>query len=155
MKRGLKKFKQKGETAVTAELEQLHRRDAFQPIRAENLTEKQKHESLALLMFLKENQDGSIKGRGVVDERKQRKKIAPKDATSPKVSIEAVILTATIDALDGRYVTVVDMQGAYLSADMGDEVHVVFRGALSEMMVAADPALYWPFVSYETGKAVL
>ena len=106
-------------------------------------------------MFLKENQDGSIKGRGVVDERKQRKKIAPKDATSPKVSIEAVILTATIDALDGRYVTVVDMQGAYLSADMGDEVHVVFRGALSEMMVAADPALYWPFVSYETENPVL
>ena len=29
MKRGLNKFKKKGETAVTAELEQLHRRDAF------------------------------------------------------------------------------------------------------------------------------
>ena len=53
MKRGLKKFRQKGEKLVTAELEQLHRRDAFRPVRTENLTEKQKHELLALLIFLK------------------------------------------------------------------------------------------------------
>ena len=38
---------------------------------------------------------------------------------------------------------------------MENEVHIVFRGTLDEMMVAADPALYRSFVSYETGKAVL
>ena len=53
MKGGLKKLKEKGENEVTSELEQLHRRDAFRLVRTENLTEKQKHESLALLMFLK------------------------------------------------------------------------------------------------------
>ena len=67
MKHGLKKFKEKGEKTVTEELEQLHRRDAFQPVRTENLTEKQKHESLALLMLLKEKRDESMKGRGVAD----------------------------------------------------------------------------------------
>ena len=49
----------------------------------------------------------------------------------------------------------VDIPGAYLSADMGDEVHILFRGTLAEMMVADNPALYRPFVSYETGKGVL
>ena len=39
--------------------------------------------------------------------------------------------------------------------DMDDEVYVVFRGTLAEMMVMADPVLYQPFVSYETGKPVL
>ena len=53
MKLELKKFKQKGEKVVTAQLEQLHRRDAFQPVITENLTEKHNHESLALLIFLK------------------------------------------------------------------------------------------------------
>ena len=53
MERELKKFKQKCDIAVTAELEQLHRRDAFRPVRIENLTEKQKHEVLALIMFIK------------------------------------------------------------------------------------------------------
>ena len=50
---------------------------------------------------------------------------------------------------------VVDIPGAYLSADMDDEVHMVFRGTLAEMVVMANPALYRPFVSYETGKTVL
>ena len=38
---------------------------------------------------------------------------------------------------------------------MDDEVHVVFRGTLADMMVAANPALYRPFVSYDTVKVVL
>ena len=50
---------------------------------------------------------------------------------------------------------VVDIPGAYLSADMDDEVHVVFRGTLAELMVAADPELYRPLMSYETGQAFL
>ena len=124
-------------------------------MRTENLTEKQNHESLALLMFLKENRDGSTKGCGVADWRKQRWKIEPKDATSTKFLTEAVMLTATMDALEGRDVAVVDTPGAYLSGDMDNAVHIVFRGTLEEMMVATNPALYWPFVSYETGKAVL
>ena len=43
-----------------------------------------------------------IKGRGVADRRKQQEKIEPKVAISPKVLTEAVMLTATIDALDGK-----------------------------------------------------
>ena len=50
---------------------------------------------------------------------------------------------------------VVDIPGAYLSVDMDDEVHVVFRKTLADMMVMDNPALYQPFVSYETGKLVL
>ena len=56
------------------------------------------------------------------------------------MSTEAVMLTATIDVLEGRDVEVLDIPGAYLSADMDNEVHVVFIGTLSEMMVMADLA---------------
>ena len=63
--------------------------------------------------------------------------------------------TATIDALERRDVALVDIPGAYLSVDMDDTVYIVFSGTLAEMMVIADPALYRPFVSYETGKPVL
>ena len=123
-------------------------------MRTDNLSEKQKHESLALLMFLKEKRYGPIKGRGVADEKK-REKIEPKDATSPTVLTVAFMLTATTNSLEGRDVAVVDIPGAYLSVDMDDEVHMVFRRTLAELMVAADPALYRPLVSYETGQAVL
>ena len=65
------------------------------------------------------------------------------------------MLTATISAIEGRDVAVVYIPGAYLSADMNDEVHVVFRGMLAELMAVANPALYRPFMPYETGQAVL
>ena len=65
------------------------------------------------------------------------------------------MLKAKIDKLEGQDVAVLDIPEAYLSADMDDELHVVFRGTLEDMMVVADPALYRPFVSYETGKPVL
>ena len=65
------------------------------------------------------------------------------------------MLTKTINALEGRDVAVVDIPGEYLSVDMDNYVHVVFRGTLAEMMLASDPELYRPFVSYETGKLVL
>ena len=70
MKRGLKKFKQKVEKAVTEELEHLHGRDAFWPVRSENPSEKQKHKPISLLMLLKEKRYGPIKGRGVAGGRK-------------------------------------------------------------------------------------
>ena len=65
----------------------------------ENPSEKQNHDSLALLMIVKENIEGLIKGRGVADGRKQSEKIEPKDNTSTIVSTEAVILIAKINAL--------------------------------------------------------
>ena len=140
---------------VTAELKQLYRREAFRPVRTNNLTEKYKHESLALLMLLKENRYGSIKRLGVADGIKQWEKIKPKDATSPTLLTEAVMLTATIDALEQQDLAVAYIPGKYLSTDMDDEVHVVFRGTLAEMMAMAYPTLYRPFVSYETGNPVL
>ena len=45
-------------------------------------------------------------------------KIEPKDATYTAFLTESVMLTATIDALDGRDVEVVGIPGAYLRADM-------------------------------------
>ena len=65
------------------------------------------------------------------------------------------MLIETIDALEEQDVAVVEITGAYLSADMEDEVHVMFRGKIVEMMVMADPTIYRPFVSYEKGKPVL
>ena len=63
------------------------------------------------------------------------------------------MLTATIGALEGIDAEVVYIPGAYLSTDMDNEVYGVFIGTLADMMVADDPALYRPFMSYETGKA--
>ena len=106
------------------------------PVRTEDLSEIQNHESLALLILLKENRDGSIKGCEVADGRIQQEKIEPKDATYPTVSTEAVMFAETIDALEVRDVVVVYIPGEYLSANVNDEVHIVFRGTPEKLIVS-------------------
>ena len=46
-----------------------------------------------------------------------------------------------IDAYEERGVAVMDIPGAYLSADMDDDVFMIYRATLAEMMVAADPTI--------------
>ena len=65
------------------------------------------------------------------------------------------MITAAIDALKGRYVAVVDIPGAYLSADMDDKVHVVLQGTLCRTNGSHRPSTIKPLVSYATGRAVL
>ena len=93
-------------------------------------------------MFIKENRDGTIKAPGCADGHKQRDKNNNSDTTSPKVSTEAVLVSAVIDAYEERDVAVADIPGAYLSADMDDDVFMNFRGTMAELMVAADPTIY-------------
>jgi hypothetical protein len=90
-------------------------------------------------MFLKEKRDGSIKGRVCADGRKQREGATKDDAMSPTVSLEAVLITPTIDAFEGRDVAIVDVPGAFLTVDMNGVVFMCPRGPLAELMVKTTP----------------
>jgi hypothetical protein len=90
-------------------------------------------------VLTKEKRDGSIKGRSFADGRKQREGPTKSDATSPTVALESVLITATIDAHEGREVAIVDVPGAYLMADMDEEVSMCLIGRLAELMVKTAP----------------
>ena len=47
---------------------------------------------------------------------------------------------------------VVNIPGAYVSADMDEEVFMIFCVIMAELMVASDPTLYCKYISY--GKKV-
>jgi hypothetical protein len=55
------------------------------------------------------------------------------------VALESVLITATIDAHEGRKVAIVDVPEAYLTADMDKEVFMCLRGRLAELMVNTAP----------------
>jgi hypothetical protein len=103
-------------------------------------------------MFLKEKRDGTIKGRACADGRKQRETAVPGAATSPTVSLEAVLITATIDAYEERDVAIVDVPGAFLSADMDEEVIMKVRGRLAELMVKAAPHIYRKYITIDANN---
>ena len=107
-------------------------------------------------MFFKEECYGTIKARGCVDGCKQRENYNNADATSPTVSTEAVPIFAVINSYEERDVAVVDIQGAHISADLYDDVFMIVRGTMAELIVAADPKLYRKYISYrKKGEALL
>jgi hypothetical protein len=149
LKKGLRKFQKVGEEAVSKELKQLHMRETFTPQHSDDLSNSQKHKALESLMFLKEKRDGTIKGRACADGRKQRETAVPGAATSPTVALESVLITATIDAYEERDVAIVDVPGAFLSADMDEEVIMTIRGRLAELMVKAAPNIYRKYITLD------
>jgi hypothetical protein len=149
LKKGLKKLKEVGEEVVSKELLQLHMRDTLKPQNAEELNANQKKGELESLMFLKEKRDRTIKGRTCADGRKQRETAEPGATTPPTVSLESVLITSTIEAYEGREVAVVDILGAYLSADMDEEVIMLLRWRLAELMVKTAPNIYRKYITVD------
>jgi hypothetical protein len=136
-------------------MEQLHTRKVSKPVHEDDLTKEQKRASLRCLMILTKKRCGRIKARGCADGRKQRATTRKEDASAPTVSIEAVMLSATIDAMEGRDVATVDIPGAFVQADMDEVVHVKFEGEMAEMLVKLDPKPCRKCVKDENGKTVV
>jgi hypothetical protein len=101
-------------------------------------------------MFLKQKCDGKIKGITVSGGNKQRDYISKKDASSPTVATEEVLLSCIIDAEEGRDVAVVDIPNAFVQTRAENEKDVAFiniRGVLVDILVEIAPAVYKPYVS--------
>jgi hypothetical protein len=139
MKRGLTEFGDAGVEAVFKELQQLHDRKVLEPKNANHLTDDERHAALQYLMFLKKKRNGTIKGRGCADRRKQRAHTSKEEASSPTVAIEAVMLSCVTDAMERRDVATVDIPGAFMQADMEqDTVHMKLEGKMAELLVRID-----------------
>jgi len=155
MNKGIKTFGQAGIDAVKKEMKHLHKRKVMEAKKPTELTPTQRREALGYLMFLKRKRCGTVKGRGCADGRPQRKYISKEEATSPTVSTEAVFLTAVIDAMQGQDVAVVDVPGAFMQANMDEQVHVKLTGKMAELLIEIDEEMYQPCLTYKKGKPVL
>jgi hypothetical protein len=61
------------------------------------------------------------------------------EASAPTVAIQAVMLSATINATE---VATINIPGAFVQADIDEVVHVKFEGEIAEMFVKMDPQMY-------------
>ena len=146
VKKGIKLFGERGKESVTSELQQLHDMVTFLPVHAYDLTRKQRKEALASLMFMTEKRCGRVKSRACANGSKQRQWIRKEDAASPTVMSDSVMITTAIEAHEGRKVITLDIPGAFLNTEIDEEVIMMLRGELAELMVNIDPALYGPYV---------
>lgn len=156
VKKGLRMFGQGGENAVQTEMRQLHDRKVMRPKSGPSLSAADRSSALKYLMFLKRKRDGSIKGRGCADGRKQRDYIDKSESSSPTITTEAVFIITTIAAKEGRDVASVDIPGAFMQTDLdGEIIHIKFEGRMAELLAMIDPKLYRQHIIIEKGKPVL
>jgi hypothetical protein len=141
---------------VTKELKQLHNMKTFFPVDSKTLTKQEKQKAISSLMFLKEKRNGDVKGRACADGRKQREDFTKQDATSPTVSVDSIFLTAIIEAKEERDVACFDIPGAFLHAETNEDVTMLLKGPLAELMVLVDPSLYRKYVTFDSrGQPIL
>jgi len=64
--------------------------------------------------------------------------------------------TVSINAKENRYVIVSDIPGAFLHADMDDNVHMLLEGTVAEMIIKLDPTIERKHIWYNKhGKTML
>lgn len=107
-------------------------------------------------MFLKEKRCGKVKGQACANGRKQWSEWTKEDSISPTVATKSVMLTAMIEAHEERKVACYNIPGAFLHADLGEDVIMVLKGQLAELMVQVAPNLYRKYVNIDRrGKPIL
>ena len=78
------------------------------------LTKEERTKALKYLMYLKEERDERIKGRGYTDGRLHQEYTKNISTSSPTVSLAAIMFTFMLDAFEKRDVATVDTSGAFL-----------------------------------------
>ena len=158
--KGLQKYGEKGKQAAMKEMQQLHERTVFEPISIDELTTIERKRALESLIFLTEKRDGNVKGRTCANGSTQRGYVGRDEAASPTAITESILLTAVIDAKEGRDVMVADVPNAFVQTaiepkEKGERVIMKIRGALVDMLVELDSQKYEPYVTDERGNKVL
>src|SRR5210317_1663971 len=124
------------------------------------MTESEKRRAQIALAYLTEKQDRSIKGRTVFNGAKTQDWMSKEDTTSPTAGVDSIMLTAMIDAHEGRDIMSADVPNAFIQAEMitdGSRERVIMKitGVLIDILVNKDPGRYEGYVVYENGKCVL
>ena len=161
LSQGIKKFGDKGKAAANLEMKQLHDRECWKPRHINELSEQERRKAMGSLIFLTEKRDGRIKARTVADGSKQRLWMNKDEASSPTVMLESLVMSAALDAKEGRDVAVIDIPNAFIQTenvkleDHHETDFMKIKGRLVEMLVEIDPDRYGPYVTTEDNIPVL
>ena len=94
----------------------------------DDLTEKDKKESLDVVNLIAQNRCGKIKGRTCTNRSQQRRYVSEGESfASPTASLESMLTTLMFDAFENRDVAVADVPRAYLYAEFPAEKRVILK----------------------------
>ena len=70
------------------------------------------------------------------------------------MALESIFLTSAIEAHEGREVATIDIPGAYLHTDTDEEIIMLLRGKLAELMAEVEPKLYRKYISKDSKREI-
>jgi hypothetical protein len=148
LQKGLKVFGNKGHEASMKEIDQLHKRTCFAPLKVKEMKHSKRKKAQMALMFLTEKRDKSVKGRMVYNGKPTRECLSQEDAASPTAALESILITGVIEAKEERDVMTCDIPSAFIQAYLPkkrpgeDRVVMKITGVLVDMLVDINPELY-------------
>jgi hypothetical protein len=87
------------------------------------MTPDEKCKAVDALMFLGEKRDKTIKGQMVYNGKATREWLSREDSTSPTAALESIMLTAIVDAKEGRDVMTSDIPIAFIQTKLPNVEH--------------------------------
>jgi len=153
-KQGIKLLGKRAIAAMFKEYQQLDDLKVVGRIDPSILTPEQKRRALRAVNLIKVKRCGKVKGRTCADGSEQRKYIPREEASSPTLSLEALMGLLLIAGFEKRKTAVFDVPGAYLHADMNKFALLKLEGEFVDIMCEVNPE-FKDDVRYENGKKVL
>ncbi len=101
-------------------------------------------------IFVERKRDGIFKARQVAGGNKQQGYITKEYASSPTVSLEAVLLMCVVDANKNRDVAIVDIPNAFVQTivdDEKDKALICIHSPLVYILVSIAANVYGPYVA--------
>jgi hypothetical protein len=65
------------------------------------------------------------------------------------------MLSCIIDAKENRFVATEDIPGAFMQADMDEDVYMKLEGTMAELLVRISPKLYRKYVQLVNSRSIL
>jgi hypothetical protein len=158
LKKGIEKFGTKGKEAAHKEMQQLHDRTVFVPIKITEMKAQERKRAMESLIFLVEKHDGSVKACTCANGSTQRAYIPREEAASPTAATEAILITGVIEAKQGRDIMTLDIPNAFVQTEIpqsGEKVVMKIRGELVNILTEICPGVYDDYVIYEGKHKVL
>jgi hypothetical protein len=124
LQKGLKVFGNKGHEASMKEIDQLHKRTCFAPLKVKEMKHSKRKKSQMALMFLTEKRDKSVKGRMVYNGKPTREWLSQEDAASPNAALESILITGVIKAKEERDVMTCDIPNAFIQENQKKVIYV-------------------------------
>jgi hypothetical protein len=161
LQKGLMVFGNKGHKASMKEINQLHKRTCFAPLKVKEMKHSKRKTAQMALMFLTGKRDKSVKGRMVYNGKPTIEWLSQEDAASPTAALESILITGVIEAKEERDVMTCNIPNAFIQVNLPkkepgeDRVVMKITGVLVGMLVNINPESYRPAVVLENRKKVI